>query len=99
MACNGCKKKTIIETKITSEEVFSSIFKMRKETGVFQINFGSGLFISSENTTDELAILFLKENPNRISLFETYPKNWKELISGQPTINKADEAIEVTKSK
>lgn len=77
MACNSCKKKNALATTPIEND---SQFKMRN-TGVHQISFGSGLMISNTNMTDQLAIMFLKENPNRISLFEIYPENWKELLS------------------
>jgi len=77
MACTSCKKKTEI-----SEKFVPSVgdFSLRN-TGVHQINFGSDLFISNANMTNQLAIQFLKENPNRISLFETFPANWKDLVN------------------
>ena len=75
MACNKCKRKTTIpDVENTSN------FKMR-DVGIHQISFGAGEYISNANITDELAISFLKENPNRISLFETFPANWKELLT------------------
>lgn len=75
MACNKCKKKT---AKPAVES--NSNFKLR-DVGIHQISFGAGEYISNLNMTDELAFSFLKENPNRISLFEIFPTNWKDLIS------------------
>lgn len=64
-----------------------SNFKLRSDIGVLQINFGDGVFISKYYSPDELCIEFLKANPNRISLFEKYPENWKELIQNNDDEN------------
>lgn len=87
-ACSSCKDKfpkyyqelmsNGVE-KLTQKT--ESNFKLRTNIGLLQINFGSGLFISQSEAPDELCLRFLKENPNRISLFEKYPENWKELIN------------------
>ena len=85
MACTSCKKKTTITDENSSQN--SSQFKMRN-TGVHQISFGSGNMISNSNMTDELAIIFLKENPNRITLFEVFPENWKDSLTDKPVSGK-----------
>jgi len=85
MACTSCKKKKEMAVELPVEN--TSQFKMRN-TGVHQISFGSGSMISNSNMTDELAILFLKENPNRISLFEIFPENWKDFLSDKPASGK-----------
>ena len=75
MACSSCKKR---ENRVFVTPT-NSQFKFRDNTDLYPIEFGSGLMISNTNMSDELAFMFLKENPNRISLFEKYPENWKEL--------------------
>lgn len=64
-------------------------FKLRNDIGVLQINFGE-LFISQYYAPDDVCIGFLKANPNRISLFEKYPANWKELIQNNDDENDSE---------
>lgn len=78
MACNKCKQKTTVEVVESS-----SNFKLR-DLGIHQISFGAGEYISNMNMSDELALAFLNENPNRISLFEKFPENWNELPTDKP---------------
>ena len=94
MTCTGCKKKNNTVEKMVAESVQNSDFKLRKNIGVIQINFGDGLFISPDNCDNELAVQFLKANPNRISMFEAYPTNWKELISDPITEEKSEDIQE-----
>ena len=44
---------------------------------------GTSLAYSNANLTDEVAIKFIKENPNRKILFSKLPKNLDELINGK----------------
>ena len=68
MACKGCKKTNKDSGKVKTVMV-SEAFKLRMGIGFDQIGI--------TNPTDENIIQFLKENPNRISLFESYPTDWK----------------------
>lgn len=79
MACTSCKKKKEIVAE-SAIQIVNSQFKLRDNVGLQQISFGSGLFISNSNVSDELAVQFLKENPNRISLFDVYPNDWKNML-------------------
>ena len=84
--CISCKDKF----KIYYEKLFkkglellnekTSNFKLRTNLGVFQIELGDGTLISTTDAPDDICIRFLKENPNRIEMFEIYPENWIELI-------------------
>jgi hypothetical protein len=84
--CISCKDKF----KIYYEKLFknglellnekTSNFKLRTNLGVFQIELGDGSSISTTDAPDVICIKFLKENPNRIEMFEIYPENWIELI-------------------
>lgn len=86
MGCTNCKKKKTTEIQnVVYEDIESKIesnFRLKGIVGIIQMSFGSGQFISNANITDDLAIEFLKVNPNRISMFEAYPENWKELVQG-----------------
>lgn len=86
MACNKCKKKTTVEVAESN-----SNFKLRN-VGIHQFAFGAGEFISNAHMTDELALAFLKLNPNNISLFEIFPENWKELLSNDKPQNEASKS-------
>jgi hypothetical protein len=62
-------------------------FKLRSDLGVSRITFDNGLYISQNEAADEVCIGFLAANLNRISMFEKYPENWKELITQNETEN------------
>lgn len=84
--CISCKDKFNIYydklnnngIELLNEKV--SNFKLRKDLGVFKIDLGDNTSISISDAPDDLSIRFLKENPARIEMFETYPDNWKQLI-------------------
>ncbi len=88
MGCNSCKKKTAVAKQTVSNQ---SGFSLR-ELGISQIGFGTAETISNSNMSDELALKFLNENPNRISLFETFPANWKALLSDDKPQTEANES-------
>jgi hypothetical protein len=86
MACNNCKKKTgTISKAIPVKSTSSSQFAFRANVGLVESSFGSGEFLTNDTLTDESAIAFLKVNPNRISMFEIYPKDWMTMISDDKT--------------
>lgn len=85
--CSTCKDKfpiyykKLIESGVEKLSIITNgKFKLRKNIGVVEISFGNGKFISHSNADDDTCIAFLKANPNRISMFEIYPDDWKELI-------------------
>lgn len=96
-ACSGCKDKfptyykDLIKNGVEKLELkklaASNQFKLRADIGGVQINFGDGDFISTEYAPDDLCIEFLRANLNRISLFEVYPDNWKDLINNENEID------------
>jgi hypothetical protein len=95
--CSTCKDKFPIYYKKLKESGVEKLtvlttgnFKMRANIGVMEISFGNGQFISQTNASDEVCIEFLKANPNRISLFEKFPENWKELIQDNEIENEND---------
>lgn len=91
-ACSSCDSKlmgywqalnrngiTILNKKIMS----NSKFKIKEGVPFLQMEFGSGTFFSNETITDDLAIEYLKKNPNRISNFSQFPENWKKLTGSE----------------
>lgn len=99
MACTSCKKKNSLPEKVVNNVESQGEFKLRSNVGVIQLEFGSGLFLSNSNMTDELAVQFLKENPNRISLFEKYPSNWKEILFPNEETDKPAKGKRTSRSK
>lgn len=81
---NGVEKLSKSDSELNGED---SIFQLRKNIGVLQINFGNGQFINQVEADFDTCISFLKENPNRISMFEKYPENWKLLIQNNESEN------------
>jgi hypothetical protein len=84
--CISCKDKF----KIYYERLFkdgiellvnkTDKFKLRTNLGVFSIDLGNGTSISITDAPNDIVIGFLKENPARIEMFESYPENWNDLI-------------------
>lgn len=37
--------------------------------------------VTNTNITDEIALLWLKDNPTRINLFSVYPDDWESMIA------------------
>lgn len=60
-------------------------FKLRPEIGSLQMNFGSSECFNNNTLTDDIALRYLRINPNRIANFEVYPENWQELLEEIPT--------------
>ena len=55
--------------KVTSQ------FKL-KSNNAYPVKFGSSEFIINANMTDEKAVAFLSENPNRIQIFAEVPESY-----------------------
>lgn len=62
--------------KLTQMEENNSNFRLRKDINYVSVEFGGKMF-NNANITDELALEFLKNNPNRIEVFEVYPEDWE----------------------
>lgn len=85
--CTGCptkiagyikRIKNYKKTKVMSKK---SKFILKKGSQIIQK--GSSKSYSNANLTDELAIEFLKKNPNRKVLFAKLPENVDELIASE----------------
>ena len=55
-------------------------FRLRAGITSLAMDFGSGEFFNNDTLTNDIAVRYLKINPNRIANFDLYPENWKELI-------------------
>ncbi len=75
--CSSSLRAMVIELK----NIYQVInFKFKRAIAQYKNKPTDSVSISNSNITDEKAIEFLKTNPDRISLFSSYPQNWKELI-------------------
>ncbi len=80
--CTACANKIahyinrIKNVNIEKMNNTKSLFKLKK--GVIIPVLGSSEVYSEHNITDPIAKKLLKENPNRISLFQSYPKDWNK---------------------
>lgn len=63
-------------------EAMNVRFELKAPFAIYKIEKGSADTISNNNMTDELAIRYLKVNPERIELFSKFPENWDELVGG-----------------
>jgi hypothetical protein len=75
--------------KVTSQ------FKL-KSNNAYPVKFGSSEFISNANMTDEKAIAFLSENPNRIQIFAEVPESY---VNPHKSVEVKSEAISTTPPK
>ena len=55
-------------------------FRLRAGITSLAIDFGSSELFNNDTLTNDIALSYLKINPNRIANFDLYPDNWKELI-------------------
>mgnify|MGYP000160825543 FL=1 len=88
-SCIGCGGKNKYEQfYITLKNEGISIMENKENTS-FEFNkgvtlvpmkFGSNKFITPTTLTDELALEFLANNENRITLFAKFPEDWKEQV-------------------
>ena len=56
-------------------------FRLRADITSLAMDFGSSELFNNDTLTNEIAVRYLKINPNRIANFEVYPENWEELIN------------------
>ena len=55
-------------------------FKLREGIGSLAMDFGSSELFNNDTLTNDIALRYLKINPNRIANFDLYPENWEKLI-------------------
>ena len=55
-------------------------FRLREGITSLAIDFGSSELFNNDTLTNDIALRYLKINPNRIANFDLYPENWEELI-------------------
>ena len=60
-------------------------FEFNKGVTLVPMTFGSNKFLTPTTLTDELALEFLANNENRISLFAKYPEDWKDKVEAFKT--------------
>lgn len=56
-------------------------FRLRAGITSLAMDFGSSELFNNDTITNEVAVRYLKINPNRIANFEVYPEDWEALIS------------------
>ena len=102
--CTGCPNKiagyikrikNFKQSKIMSNE--KSNFKLKK--GAILPKPGTSEVYSNENLTDEVAIRFIKKNPNRKQLFAVLPKNLDELLEEGETQDLNELTVKQLKAK
>ena len=55
-------------------------FRLRSGINSLAIDFGSSELFNNDTLTNDIALRYLKINPNRIANFDLYPDNWEALI-------------------
>lgn len=98
--CEGKKERYFSQVIAYISGIKSSGMKVTtdwklKSNNAYPMEFGSGEFISNASMTDEKAIRFLQENPNRIKIFQSFPSDWQQRIGGV-IVNDTPKAAEVT---
>ena len=79
------KKLNIMAKKNTQDELQEDNnepckFRLRSGITSLAIDFGSSELFNNDTLTNDIALRYLKINPNRIANFDLYPDNWEELI-------------------
>ena len=69
------------EEQLTNEDSNEPCkFRLRAGITSLAIDFGSSELFNNDTLTNDIALRYLKINPNRIANFDLYPDNWEELI-------------------
>lgn len=87
--CGRCYEDAFIEMYVIFQKYGvrdMSNFKLKKGVVLRSANFEES--VTNDNITDDLAIKWLKDNPNRRSFFETVPSNLEDLLSDKITDGK-----------
>ena len=84
-ACGSCPRYFLGYINRIKSHGMSTKCKYKLREGVqLTVSSKNGSTLTNHNITDELAESFLSVNPiNRISLFQSYPKNYLELLKGE----------------
>ncbi len=83
--CPNCKdfpvkfQNFLIKIKMSQEE---SNFKLKEKYDGLPLEFGSQVYVTNANITNENALKLLKNHPKGKDLFQTLPDNLDELIAG-----------------
>ena len=86
IGCSGKNKYQQIYSTLKNEGISimenkeNTSFEFNKGVTLVPITFGGNKFITPATLTDELALEFLANNENRISLFAKYPEDWKDHV-------------------
>lgn len=76
-------KKTDLENILVTSETIENQevtkkFKLKEGIVALQLDFGSAVWFNNDTLTDELALEYLKINPNRIANFSVFPDDWSQ---------------------
>lgn len=103
--CGTCKKelkqayrKIVNWHTQNNGKIMSGIFKLRPGSS-YPLRFGSSIRLNAATLTDDLALEFLRINPNNIKVFVDYPSDWKVRIGIEPAAEKAEEVVKPKKQK
>jgi len=79
--CGDCYRDAVIQmyTFLQKNEIMKKSNYLLVAGVILQMPSDPNVY-SNKNLTDEVAERYLKDNPNRISLFASYPEDWEERI-------------------
>lgn len=80
MSCKGCKKTKAVIQEIQTEIEKTNAFQLKDKISLSELA-SMNPILKAEPVTDEIWNAFLNENPNRISLFKSYPTDWRNNMS------------------
>lgn len=81
-SCSRCYHDAFIEMYTTLKKYgLRDMANFRLCNGVVLQSAQFSEVITNTNITDEIALLWLKNNPTRINLFSVYPENWESMIA------------------
>jgi len=90
--CRSCVSDiTTMFNELKREYMNSTDFKLIREKATYRVR--KGVMISNDKMTDELALEWLKDCPERIKFFYSFPADWKERIGLVPEEVKEIEVV------
>lgn len=78
--CRSCPADiTTMFNKLKQTFMNDTKFRLIRERATYRVR--KGVMISNDKMTDELALEWLKDCPERIKFFYSYPENWKDMLN------------------
>jgi len=100
-SCNDCYRDAVIQmfTYLKKNNLMEAKSNYRLCRGILLHPKGTSEVYSYVNMTDEFAEAFLKEKPERIRMFESFPSDWKKRIKPVEKVETGETVKKPSKKK